>query len=419
MSFGFSVGDFLAVIHLVNKVRKDFVSAPDQFRQISNELRSLENTAHDVEVLLSGRDLSPAHEQHLKEITKDCYIVLKDAQETVNKYSSLKSRGTGFTGKATRLWDRLQWEPDDVRDLRDRITLRVTSCTFFVEMLNGENIAKLLEGQEQQEQREQKREHQYILDWLTPVNYSTQQADFIGRRQPGTGQWLLDSPEYQQWVATKKGALFCPGIPGAGKTILSSTVVDNLFDLHRADELVGICYIFLNFRRNDEQKLNDLIASLLKQLAQTKPKCSESVTALYDRHKGRATRPSLGELCDVLHSLVTEYSRVFMVIDALDEFQTGNDSCRRFIDELLNLWSNFDVNILVTSRPIPEIKSHFKRAAEIEIRASDDDIIQYLDGKLPCLPGFVTRDQDFWVEIKESIVKCVGGMLVIPLHRFF
>lgn len=37
MSFGFSVGDFLAVIELANKVRKDFAGAPEQFKHISNE----------------------------------------------------------------------------------------------------------------------------------------------------------------------------------------------------------------------------------------------------------------------------------------------------------------------------------------------------------------------------------------------
>ncbi len=37
MSFGFSIGDFLAVVALVNKVRKDFVGAPAQFQQVSDE----------------------------------------------------------------------------------------------------------------------------------------------------------------------------------------------------------------------------------------------------------------------------------------------------------------------------------------------------------------------------------------------
>jgi hypothetical protein len=32
MSFGFSVGDFLAVIQLANKIRKDFASAPSEFK---------------------------------------------------------------------------------------------------------------------------------------------------------------------------------------------------------------------------------------------------------------------------------------------------------------------------------------------------------------------------------------------------
>jgi len=31
MSFGFSIGDFLAVIQLANKIRKDFVGAPNEF----------------------------------------------------------------------------------------------------------------------------------------------------------------------------------------------------------------------------------------------------------------------------------------------------------------------------------------------------------------------------------------------------
>jgi hypothetical protein len=32
------------------------------------------------------------------------------------------------------------------------------------------------------------RKQQAILDWLTSVDYSTQQNDFIARRQEGTGE---------------------------------------------------------------------------------------------------------------------------------------------------------------------------------------------------------------------------------------
>ena len=37
MSFGFSVGDFIAAIELANKIRKEFVDAPSHFKAVSDE----------------------------------------------------------------------------------------------------------------------------------------------------------------------------------------------------------------------------------------------------------------------------------------------------------------------------------------------------------------------------------------------
>jgi hypothetical protein len=37
MSFGFGIGDFIAVLQLANNTRKQFVDAPSQFTAISDE----------------------------------------------------------------------------------------------------------------------------------------------------------------------------------------------------------------------------------------------------------------------------------------------------------------------------------------------------------------------------------------------
>ncbi|KAK5997636.1 Ankyrin-2 [Cladobotryum mycophilum] len=72
-------------------------------------------------------------------------------------------------------------------------------------------------------------EERKILDWLTPINYGPQQSDISRLLQSGTCQWFLDSPEYRTWVDSDEGQIsFCPGIPGAGKTVLTSTVNDVL-----------------------------------------------------------------------------------------------------------------------------------------------------------------------------------------------
>ena len=60
-----------------------------------------------------------------------------------------------------------------------------------------ENVAKVdkrLEGLQLDLQ------HQKIADWLSPLDFSAQQNDFLSRRQEGTGQWLLESDTFKKWV---------------------------------------------------------------------------------------------------------------------------------------------------------------------------------------------------------------------------
>jgi len=62
--------------------------------------------------------------------------------------------------------------------------------------------------------------------------------------------------------------LFCPGIPGAGKTILTAITIDDLTTRFRGEVDIRIAYLYYNLRRQDEQKADELLASLLKQLSQ-------------------------------------------------------------------------------------------------------------------------------------------------------
>lgn len=84
--------------------------------------------------------------------------------------------------------------------------------------------------QKTREEREKKAEEKRtILGWLSPIDFASQQNDYIQRREEDTGQWLLQSDEYQNWITTAKETLFCPGMPGAGKTIISSIVIADLY----------------------------------------------------------------------------------------------------------------------------------------------------------------------------------------------
>ena len=262
-----------------------------------------------------------------------------------------------------------------------------------------------------QTQNDQQR--QTILDWLTPINYASQQNDFISRRQEGTGQWLLESEEFQTWLNADKQTLFCPGIPGAGKTILTSIVVNELTTRGFNDPTIGIAYIYCNFRRQYEQKIDDLLPSLLKQLAESQPSLPGTVTELYNRHDAQRTRPSLDEISRSLQTITTLCSRVFILVDALDECQISDGCRQRFLSGLFNLQTKCGVNLFVTSRPISSIEKEFQGNLKLEIRASKEDVRRYLEGHMFQLPGFVVQSPELQEEVKTNIVKAVHGMYVI------
>jgi Cdc6-like AAA superfamily ATPase len=201
-------------------------------------------------------------------------------------------------------------------------------------------------------------------------------------------------------------------MPGAGKTILTSIVVDDLITRFHNDTRTAIAFIYCNFRRNDEQKIEDLLANLLKQLAMGQFSLPESVKTLYDRHKGRQMRPSSDEISRALQSVVTLYSRAFIIIDALDECQ-ASDGCRsNLLSSLFNLQAEAGINFFATSRSIPDIEKEFMGYPSVEIFASDKDVHRYLDGHMSQHPAFVSKTPNLQEEIKSAITGAVAGMYV-------
>ncbi|PHH73516.1 hypothetical protein CDD80_3760 [Ophiocordyceps camponoti-rufipedis] len=94
------------------------------------------------------------------------------------------------------------------------------------EVLAG--ITKIKKNVRRLVSQQQKSEFDSVLQWLTPHEFWPQHNDFSARRQEGTGQWLLKTEEFEVWRETKGRILLCQGIPGAGKTILASSVIDSL-----------------------------------------------------------------------------------------------------------------------------------------------------------------------------------------------
>lgn len=96
-----------------------------------------------------------------------------------------------------------------------------------------------------------------------------------------------------------------------------------------------------------------------------------------------------------------------------DECPVSDGSRKTLLSEIFNLQVKTGASIFATSRLIPEIMKDFEgRTTSIEIRASDDDVRRYLDGKMSQLRPFVLRNFALQEEIKTEIIKAIDGMYV-------
>jgi hypothetical protein len=50
-----------------------------------------------------------------------------------------------------------------------------------------------------------------LLNWLSPLDYSSLHEAYSSRAQEGAGQWLLDSQEYLEWEGGDIQKLWCVG----------------------------------------------------------------------------------------------------------------------------------------------------------------------------------------------------------------
>jgi Cdc6-like AAA superfamily ATPase len=261
---------------------------------------------------------------------------------------------------------------------------------------------------------ERQKNNQNIAEWLSPTDYTSEQRDFFSRRLDGTGEWLLDSNEFQTWRNTSNQTLLCPGIPGAGKTIISSVVVQHLLNRFRNNTDFGIAYVYCNYRKHRDHTPEELFSSLLRQLFQQHLAPPTNIKALYNHHKGRKSHPSLDELQDALYLIIRSFSsQVFIIIDALDECHSSAHGRERLFSEILDMQKKAPINLFATSRPIPEILSRFEDFERKVVVANEADVLRYINGQIPrLLNRKISKYPELPETVRKAVVAAMDGMYI-------
>ncbi|RAH65650.1 uncharacterized protein BO66DRAFT_423324 [Aspergillus aculeatinus CBS 121060] len=209
-----------------------------------------------------------------------------------------------------------------------------------------------------------------ILDWLSTASYSDFQNNTQHPRASNTGDWFLNLPEYKEWKATPGKICWLYGAVGCGKSVLCSTVIQDIEEHCKPVSSRQFAYWYFQFSNDETQKVYNMIRSIIRQFM-PKP-LPASMVKLWEEHRHRGSNPHQKQFAEIL-KFVLEASegQFFLILDALDECPAKNGErglLLPFLEDLLKKHRT-KLHILATSRPEPDIRSRLEQYQSVNLEA--------------------------------------------------
>ena len=142
MSFGYGVGDVMAVSGLALKVYTAYKDAPDDYRNIADEVNSLHIIIEEAAQHFESTTLSNKKQQRGKKVLEGCQNLLKDLDALIEKYNALAPSNTN--ANASQVFRRIKLGTEDIVTLRARLTSNTILLNSFIQRLDIATITIII-----------------------------------------------------------------------------------------------------------------------------------------------------------------------------------------------------------------------------------------------------------------------------------
>lgn len=248
------------------------------------------------------------------------------------------------------------------------------------------------------------------LRWLKPQDFWTKHHEAKSQRLPGTLQWLIDSPQFRRWLDKDQHDLVYVADNGTGKAIAVSLIVDTLFEKYGAEDKVGIAFLYAPHQ--DSHGAERLLQSLLIQLGRRIPKLPRAVKDIYAECEAGQSQATVAGLLNGISAMLASLSKIFFVIDALDQLPT---LCRQTLRSgLLGLRKDHPVKLFATSQFDMDLSEKFERYSPVRRgkTATTSDFTIYVKHAMRALPDSLFEGQESRIVVEKKIVDMSLGLSV-------
>ena len=206
--------------------------------------------------------------------------------------------------------------------------------------------------------------------------------------------------------------LWLRGIPGCGKTVLTSTIIDDVIHHCHLIPALTVVYFYFDFNDIEKQQYEKMIRSLIKQLSIQCTSTPKALESHFSSCMNGERQPRISELLTTLQQMVQEFDEIFIILDALDECKDRQG----LLDSVKEIagWKLGKLHIAVTSRSEQDIKEVLEPLVTgqicIQNALVDADIYIHLHERLQNDPKLKAWPPKVQKEIKETLMNGAHGM---------
>ncbi|KAL9630975.1 MAG: hypothetical protein Q9164_006139 [Protoblastenia rupestris] len=207
------------------------------------------------------------------------------------------------------------------------------------------------------------------------------------RRHLNTCQWVLSKPQFTQYMARESDQdsfLWIYARPGAGKTILSSFLIDYLTS-PEASSSKDVLYFYCKNTDSDKNTSTSIIRSLLYQLYQilhTAARSSSLISAIEFKknNSGQQRALEFSSMWQIFSAHVLELTQPTVILDALDECQDPSS----LVQKLKSFCDSSKISVIATSRKEGYLYEKLGGSLSFEIAPEDidADVASFIEAKV-------------------------------------
>lgn len=419
-----SAASIIAIIETTAAVFKVCLEYSLAVKDAKKDIQRLQDETSDVQKLLArvadlasepNADELPALAQLLepKGPLETCGVVM---EELLHKLDSGKNKkDMKRFGLRALKWP---FKSEDVDSTL--VVLERCKSSFTLALATDQMKLTLLTNHDTQEYRKEQYKEK-VVQWLANVEAGvswTNHDDARKKHEPETGVWLLEgSSVYQQWKKDKGSLLWIWGMPGCGKTVMISSIIEDIKSLVRSNDKASLAYFYFDFGAPAKQNALNCARYLLSHLiGARREEVSAELKDLYIKKCNYGHEdPSLSDLTLIIEQYATYASDLYLVLDGLDEapLKDGKRAdLLEWLGKLVNTIGN--LHLCASSRAESDVKEAFGNLAHEEIPMDEGkvggDIRLYIQRSLSTHQKLKRLPPSLKVQVQETLFQGASGM---------